>query len=284
MADTNLPKFQGKPLIEIPEFIPTINFLEGDFGRAVLDEYRGRTEKDYGNASALKVLSYDGIVKGSNPFAVALVGSIVSQAGLRVATQADLERALKVKVLPLQGKYEDTGLVLRSESEPNEYLARNLMHQVKARNPNAKMPAMIPLSGLELVADVSSPYKLAFKLKDGCEVFYDSSVLNKDGTFSSEDIDKKTGLPSETSNKGNRTLYTINSGLSGLDLYWGLDVYSRCDNLAGSRGDGRVVLVSAEGTAKNLQEYLTQLQTDANRKKAEIDAKFKQAREILLGE
>jgi hypothetical protein len=58
MENTNLPKFNGKPLIEIPAFIPSANFLEGDFGQAVLKEYNGKAEKDYSNTSALNVLSY----------------------------------------------------------------------------------------------------------------------------------------------------------------------------------------------------------------------------------
>jgi len=162
MAD-KLPPFPGKPLIEIPVFIPTANFLEGDFGKAVLEEYQGRSKADYGSAPALNVLEYvqtdgptgisvvggvrfeQGYVKGSNPFAVVLVNQIISSEGLRTATQADLERVLKVNALPLRGQYEDTGLVLRTDGDPNEYLAKDLMAQIKARNPKAKMPAMVPL-------------------------------------------------------------------------------------------------------------------------------------------
>ena len=251
MVNINLPKFQGKPLIEIPEFIPTAGFLEGDFGKAVLQEYNVKAEKDYGNASALKVLNYNNnIVEGSNPFAVVLINQIIEQEGLRTATQADLENVLKVNALPLRRQYEDTGLVLRSEDNPNKYLAMNLMQQIKTRNPNAKMPAMITLSGLELVADASSPYKLGFRINDSTEIFYDLSVLNKDGDFSSEDIDKKTGLPVKFGDKGNRHLYTRNSSLSRLCLGWNL--FASSDNvvLEYSDGDGRIVVISAEGTQK----------------------------------
>lgn len=258
-----LPAFKGKPLIEIPEFIPTAEFLGGDFlefGKAVLKEYQGRAKADYRNAPALNVLSYDhGVVKGSNPFAVVLVNQIVSGEGLRTATHADLERALKINALPLRGQYEDTGLVLRSEDAPNEYLAKNLMAQVRARNPNAKMPAMIFLSELELIADANSPHQLGFKLKDSARVFYDLSVLNNDGNFSSEDIDEKTGLPNKTGNNGNRHLYTRKSGLSGLYLYWNLDANSYFEHLANSNGYGRVVIVSAEGASQNFSYNLTRI-------------------------
>ena len=251
-----LPEFKGKPLIEVPAFIPSANFLEGDFGKAVLKEYRGRANKDYNGDSALNVLSYEGgIVRGSNPFAVVLVNQILeqSQSGLRVANQSDLELAIKNNTLPLREQYEDTSLVLRNEDEPNEYLARDLIAQIRARKP--KMPAMIPLSELELVADSNSPYNLGFKLKDSTHVFYDLSVLNKDGDFSSEDIDEKTGLPIKVGSKGDRHLYIRDSGLSRLCLSRDLNAYSDYENLADSIGDGRVVIVSAKGTSQKILPY-----------------------------
>ena len=101
MTRVKLPEFKGKPLIEMPKSVPTANFLEGDFGKAVHSEYKGRAERDYGDASALKVLSYsDGVAKGSNPFAVVLVNQIVREEGLRTATPADLERILRIGALP----------------------------------------------------------------------------------------------------------------------------------------------------------------------------------------
>jgi hypothetical protein len=246
---TKLPEFKGKPLIEIPAFIPTANFLEGDFGKAVLKEYQGRVKADYANAPALNVLSYNnGFVTGSNPFAVVLVNQIIGQEGLRTASQADLEIVSKTNALFLGGQYEDSALVLRTEGNPNEYLAKNLMAQIKARNSNAEMPAMVPLSELELVTYANSPHNLGFKLKENAQVFYDLSILNKNGNFSSEDIDFNTGLPKKT-DKGNRTLYTRDSGLSRLYLYRYLDVGSDCGGLAVSGGGGRVVVVSAKGTS-----------------------------------
>ena len=151
LIKTKLPEFKGKPLIEIPENIPAIGFMEGDFGEAVLEEYKGRVEKDYNNLDSLDVLSYEhgnpvryeeGIVKGSNPFSVVLVNQIVGQEGLRVARQSDLEKALKLDSLNLKGTYEDTALVLRKGKEPNSYLAKDLLKQIG----KTKLPVMIPLS------------------------------------------------------------------------------------------------------------------------------------------
>ena len=231
-------------------FLSNQSFLNGEPEKAVLDEYQGRASKDYGDASALKVLSYsDNLVEGSNPSAAVLVNQIV-QPKLYVATQADLERILKSVSLALQGTYEDSGLVLRSEGEPNSYLARNLYTQIKERNPKQELPVIIPLAGLELSEDKNSNYGLSFTLKEDAEIIY-APILNKPGDFSNEDINEKTGLPERTGN-GNRTLYTRDSGLSRLCLSRYLGLYSRDDGLADSNVNGRVVVVdgSAEGAKK----------------------------------
>lgn len=280
---TQLPEFKGKPIVEIPADIPQANFLEGAFGKAVLEEYQGRASKDYGNANPLNILSYkDGVVKGSNPFAVALVNQIVQEAGLRTATQADLERILRADALPLRGHYEDSALVLRSEAEPNSYLARNLYEQIKERNKKQKLPVMIPLAGLELENDQNSSYGLAFNLKEDAEIIY-APILNKEGNFSSEDVDEKTGLPTKTG-AGNRILYTRDSGLSGLYLDGDLDLGSRDDGLADSSGNGRVVLVSAGGASeKILGERLSELQKIKDAQITQIQERYKKAESILLG-
>ena len=183
MEKIRLPTFKGKPLIEIPASIPQIGYAEGDFGKAFLQEYRARVKADYSDISALNVLSYsDNVAKGSNPFAVVLANQILRQERLRVATQADLEKALKMGALNLRGTYEDTGLVLRSEDNPNANLAKNLMSQVKSRNKKQKFPVMIPLTELELKTDGNSNHGLAFNLREDAEVIY-SPILNKPGNF-----------------------------------------------------------------------------------------------------
>jgi len=256
-----LPEFKGRPLFELPKSLPTANVLGGDFGKAVLQEYKQVAETTYKGADALDVLSYhNDVTEGSNPFAVALVNQIVNQEGLRTATPADLERAIRLnKVnqelgLNLRGTYEDTGLVLRSESEPNEYLAKDVAKQIKARN--VKLPAMIPLNGLELVNDPKSEHDLSFKLGENAQVFY-ASILNKPGNFTSGDIDKQTGLPRKTGDNGDRTLYTRDSGLSGLVLDRDLYLDSNVGSLAYSNSDGRVVVVG--DSAVNPEKYVAEI-------------------------
>ncbi len=284
--EKRLPAFNGKPLIEIPETIPQVGFLEGDFGKAFLDEYKGRAESDYNGNSKLNVLGYDyNIVKGSNSFAVVLANQILRQEGLRTASQADLERILKINALNLRGTYEDTGLVLRSDKEPNSYLAKDIFRQMKEQGIKPKTPVMIPLNGLELRVDSDSPHGLSFNLTENAERFYTAvAILNEGGKFNSEDIDAESGLPNFVRREGERTLYTRDSGLSRLYLNGNLDADSGDGYLAGSDDDGRVVVVNPAGTQKILNNYLKNLQSQRDKEVAKIDERYKKAERILKGE
>jgi hypothetical protein len=277
---TKLPQFKGKPIVPQNIRFPEVDFLRGEFGRAVYDEYQERVEADYDNNSTLTVLSYDNVVKGSNPFAIALVNDIIMQEGFRTATTADLERVLRADSLDLRGFYEDSGLVLRGENNPNEYLAKNLAEQVKARQ-ELEYPIMIPLNGLELVKDNDSSHGLGFKLREDAEIIHSQILYKESGNFSSEDIDEKTGLPKKLG-VGNRKLYTRDSGLSRLCLGRSLDLYSNYENLAYSSSVGRVVVVSAEGTSqKVIGDYIAQLEQVRDGEIAELDKRFSEALKVL---
>ncbi|MCX6749377.1 MAG: hypothetical protein NTW17_01365 [Candidatus Pacearchaeota archaeon] len=175
MVTNAFPVNEAKPLIEIPTDIPQIGFLGGEQGR----EIDSSIKKDYKDFPVMRVGNYSGgVVKGSNPFYVVGVQSKLSS-GIRVSTQGDLETAIRIaNSLELRGTYEDTGLVLRTEGNPNAYLAQKLMKQVKDRTgERTRMPVMIPLCGIELVKDQDSPQGLAFKLKEDVEIIY-APILN----------------------------------------------------------------------------------------------------------
>jgi hypothetical protein len=235
----NFPTNTARHLIEIVQNVPLIGYLSGNLGREINEAIK----KDYAGIHALQIGNYSkGIVKGSNSFYAVAVQKRLPE-GVRVAAQADLEKAIKEGILDLSGTYEDTGLVLRTEGKPNSYLADNLMTQVKARlGKKAKMPVMIPLYGLELARDSSSPYGLVFKLGDEAEIIT-ALILNKgNGNFSSRNINVETGLPKRLGN-GDRIFYTRQEGLSRLYLTGGLLLDSGGNDLANSYDDGRVVLV-----------------------------------------
>ncbi len=240
MVKNAFPVDEARPLIAIPKDIPQIGFLGGEQGK----EIDASIKKDYKDFSVMQVGNYsDGKMKGSNPFYAVGVQSKLPF-GVRISTQSDLEDAMRKGVLDLLGTYEDTGLVLRTVGNPNSYLAVNLMKQVNERlGKKAKMPVMIPLYGLGIVKDQDSPHGLAFKLKDDAEINY-APILSKsnNSNFNSDDIDIKTGLPTKVG-KGNRTLWTRESGLSRLFLGVNLDLGSGSGNLANSYDDGRVVFL-----------------------------------------
>ena len=231
-----------KPLVQIPENVPSASFITDE---AFIEEYKGRVKSDFGNASALKVLSYDnGVVKGSNFFAVALVNSIVKPLGLRVASQADLERVLSTNALELKNQYEDTALVLRNRGDPNEYLAGKLADQTLARGYDFSTPLVVPLYGVEVVKDKDSPHGLAFKLAEDTQIVRAPELIAKNNgkNFSATN---EYGIPN-VDGKGERMLYTRESGLLGLFLNRNLDVGSGDDYLANSGDSGRVVLVRSK--------------------------------------
>ena len=240
--------FSWKPLIVIPEVVPSATFLEGKDAEAFLKEYDARVEADYDNNKNLRVLAYrNGVVQGSNPFAVALTDQMLREQGIRVATMADLERALQTRALNLRNQYEDTGLVLRSVDNPNEYLAGNLAEQLKARGQTVgKNSVVIPLRGLNVVGDDASDYGLAFQLTDETQIIEAPLLAEKYNGKRFKRLDEN-GMPI-FDDEGNRVNYTRGSGLSRLGLYGGLVLGSLWGRLDYSNPDGRVVLVSGEAT------------------------------------
>jgi len=275
-------EFRGTPLVPKDIKFPEVGMLTGNFGKEVLAEYAGRAKTDYGNLSALNVLNYSNdVVNGSNPFAVVLVNQIIRENGMRTVTPSDIEKALQAGV-NLSGTYEDTALVLRSKDDPNSYLAKNVADQISLRQ-KLKSPVMVPLAGFDLVKDASSPHGLAFKLRDEAQIIY-APVLNKDGNFTSEDIDLETGLPKKVGTKGNRHLYVRDSGLSGRYLIWSLDLWSDNVDLAGSNSGGRVCFVSGGATSpKILNEYLASLQSGRDAQIAQVQERYAKAEKVLLG-
>ena len=248
------PAERVQPATPISQSSPLINnasysFLEGDFGRQVLEEYNQIASKDYQGASALNVLSFDdNVVKGSNPFAFVLLNKILTQQKMRIVTPADLERCLEKGELDLKGTYGDSGLVLRSENNPNEYLAKNLALQLSGRGYGVgDNPVMIQLAGLDLRYDSSSPHDLSFQLTGSSQFIYAPQLEHKNNQKKFNNADEN-GLPVFDSG-GNRTLYTRDGGLRRLYRSRDLDLDAWDDDLADSDSYGRVV-VCAEGTSR----------------------------------
>ena len=277
-------QFSWKPLIEIPETIPEITFLQGDDAQAFLEEFNATAREQYGDAAEkVAVLSYDAknkIVRGSNLFATVHADNLLKSQGVRVATMADLEKGLAAG-FDLRGTYEDPALVLRSRAAPNEYLATNLANQLDARGTKlGKNPLVVQLRGLQLVRDADSDYGLSFKLTDESEIIEASQLIEKNNgkTFKKLDENSMPILDAE----GNRYLYTRKSGLSRLYLIVNLSLGSNSGYLAYSIENGRVAFVrSGEAAGAN---FLAQLRQKFEAEQSELAGRYEAALKVFKGQ
>ena len=221
--------------------------------KELYDEFEARRLKEFPDIESLSGLNYNqetGEVTGSTSFIATYLNSFLPE-NYRTSTPLDLENILKANSFQLKGYYIDSGLVLRSTSEPNQHSAQHLMKQVKARlGNNLQLPLLIPLYGLELKADKDSPHRLSFNLKDNAELI-SALILSQDSAyFSSEDINERTGLPKELGEQSkhrNRYLWTASSGLRRFYLDGDLDLNSDDEYLPDSNSGGRVVVTGGGG-------------------------------------
>ena len=267
-ANKNNPKLKPrKPKTRKPSDIqnPTSPIQPANLGDVFfLSEYFGKKVHEqviqkYSDIEAITKVKYDSneaIVKGSNPFYVVAVNEFLREIidkKIRTATQADLERILREDKLPLENQYEDSGLVWRSNQNPNQYLATDIHNQFKQNGINLKEETayLIQLQELSLKKDNNSPYKLSFILPDKSILqsqYFEAPILKEtlEQKFNSSDIEVNTGLPTSVSDLGPRTLLTSQEGLSWLYLGRNLDLGSNYEDLANSDDDGRVVCVETQ--------------------------------------
>ncbi len=273
MAMSNVKdKFEGRNLIEVPR----VDYLRGEFGREIHEEIKVKYADFLVVTENISYDKKDKLVNGSKPYYVVAANEMLRQIGLHTATPVELEMVVSANArnsssgLNLRGNYEDSALVLRSEGEPNSYLAGNLLRQLKMRNPKVKLPVMIPLNGFDLERNQDSSSGLSFKLRDDADIIY-APILNlKDGRFNSQDVDVLAGLPIKLCNEGERYFYTRNSGLSRLCLIVYLNLNSYNESLAYSYAIGRVVVVSGEAAGFKIAQELEE-QRKANFRRVEQD-------------
>jgi len=229
-----VPKGQSKKQFEVP------GILCGEFGEDVLKEVRS----EYRGYDFMQDAIYN-----SHPYFIVAVNKVIRPLGLRTVTPSDIEKIRADGTLPLSKHDFDTALVLRTDGNPNEYLAKDLMKQVKHRKGRrARMPVMIPFAGLELKRDSNAPNGLRFKLSEDSEIIYAPILNSVSGRLFSK-IDGKKGIPSKLSKYGDKYLWTINSGLSRLCLQWGGHINSKKQALDDGNISGQIVIVSTSARA-----------------------------------
>jgi hypothetical protein len=216
-------------------------------------------------------------INGSNLFKVLLLNQI----GIRTTTLPELESALE-NGLALQGFYEDVpSIILRSAGDSysqNDYLARSLAKFLGITE--FKVPLIV--NGLEVVADDKSQYGLGFKRTDKTQVIEAPSLSHGNNQKRFFRISQDYSVKFDE--KGSRTLYTRDNGISRLCLYRGSDLDSRIEDLACSNDYGRVVVVgSGEASAKNFENYLSQLNSERQAQIAEVEKRYANAMRVLKG-
>ncbi|MBT3691414.1 hypothetical protein HOD75_00180 [archaeon] len=257
---------------EIRELLPIARFLspeEQTRYEEAIQEFTGKAKE-----------TLDIPQKASNLFKILFLNQI----GIQTSTLPELESALE-NGLGLSGTYEDSReVILRSAGDsytPNDYLAKSLADKLKLRN--FKNPFII--KGLTIQPDEDSQYGLILQPTDNTEVIEVPDFHHKNNQKRFSRINSDYSI--EFDEEAERTFYTRNQGLSRLCLDRYLDLVSNGEYLSGSDSDGRVVVVSAEGTEganPTLQQHLAKLNQQADAQKQEIDKRFAQAQEVLRGQ
>ncbi|MAG01930.1 hypothetical protein CMI42_01220 [Candidatus Pacearchaeota archaeon] len=196
----------------------------------------------------------------------------LNQIGIQTATLPELDLAIE-NGMNLKGHYEDgREVILRSRRdsyESNDHLAKDLADRLDITNfENSWI-----INGLGIRQDDDSSYGLAF-VTDNAEVIEapDFNHENNGKRFSRVNPDYSIDFDEQ----GARAVYTRKNGLSWLDVDVDLCVCSGDVHLACSDSNGRVVVINPEGT-QNFSEYISRLEKETARQKAEIEERFNEA-------
>jgi len=256
----------------IPREIREAGFREARFLNEAEQAKYNEAIKSFGEKARK---SLDISPKGSNLFKVLFLNQI----GIQTATIPDLETALE-NGMDLKGTYEDgCEIVLRSvgdSNKDNDYLVKDLAKKLKIKRMSNNSQI---ITGLGIKEDNTSAYGLIFDVTDKTNIIKASDFDHKNNGKNFLRINPDYSI--EFAEKGNRTLYTKDNGVSR--LYLGGGLYSGSDSrlLAGSNDNGRVVVVDGKADAKKLEKYLINLREERERQIAEIDKKYNTALKLL---
>ena len=250
-----LPELPQLPeLQEPPKEIRTATILNDSHVSAYRDSIQG-----YGEV-AIKTLgefrSHNGTLTGSNPFMLVEYANLgLLPSGARLTERPDLEEAIAIEPSFGEGNYIDFGLALVTPGDsyeqndlPAKVLAESLEHRGIKISPGG---VLVPYRVLKNVEHGNSAYGLVQVLNDNAE----KKDIRDLSEFKWDYGPRDEGL-----------------ARAFLDRDWYGGWFSNGGDWDDSNSDGRVVVVSAEGTPqKFLDEYAAKLEEQERRLQAHLD-------------
>jgi hypothetical protein len=250
--------------IRISKNIPSYNFLGGDFGKEIIDEYNSIVKQDYKNNPELRFLYFredDKQARGSNSYSTVLINKILSKQELRTAIPLDIQNIINDNENFLRSTcdFPELGLVLKTDSEDswNEYLARKLGKQAKERKYEFSdvNPLVFKCNDLELILDDNAPQGLAFNMKESASPF-NAPELSTENNYRKFKDTNKYGLPIFDEElqcfDGNRTNWTgdeymktglLRFRLNNISQTFPLSLCSGRASIGGADGNAVIIVV-----------------------------------------
>lgn len=225
-----LPKFKGVSSVKYEADI-----LGGSFGRSVDRE----VQRLYGRYPVINCVRYSPKTKrveGSTPFYAVATNEVIRPEGLRTMTVDDAKLIREIGFLDLSGNYVDCAGVARKLKGRNDYFTQKLLEGRKQ-----KLPMTVNACDFDLVEDDKSEHGLVFRIRDDAQIIL-----------------------------GDVAEFRGNASFDRLYLGGDLDLCSWDEDLAVSGSSGRVVVVSGEATAQNLNKYVKEFQEIQERNRAEL--------------
>ncbi len=244
---------------QIPSIVASLP--KGNDAEKLFEAYQTEAKK-FSNNAQLNVLKYNKNSKeiyNSNVFVSGLLNKLLSKSNLRVSVpgddfNGDIYKLVKDK------HYTDFNALVCQEKAPSYEKEKNLWEKViklaEKKHGKVKFPFMI--QGFYIAPDETEKnYGVKIIPASNFEIIEDERLSIKYNSWKFDSIDKK-GIPlSLDKNKGSRTFYTMENGLSRVCLDGIGSLGVRGDYLGVSGDFGRVVIVSTEGAnAKNFMQEI----------------------------
>jgi len=236
----------------VPKII--VSLPEGKSAEALFQDYLKCAE----NSDALNVLKYNGqTITGSNVFANGLINYILRDSGIRTSVpRDDVSGDILNKIR--NNYYSDFNALVAQKDQPssekNKGLWKRVIELAEEKKGSVKFPFMI--SGFYVLPDkIDKDYGIKIVPASNFEIIEDERLSGNYNNWKFENVDEN-GLPVDLNkNKGSKTLYTRNNGLSRFYLDRDSDVDSNDRDLVVSNDVGRVVLVSNAESVANAKLF-----------------------------